>query len=104
MPTRPVEETFLKRAQEDPGFRSALIAESVSLIAEGDVKTAKSILRKYILTTINFENLAKKLGKKPSSIKRMLSEEGNPTITNMAALISSLSQHEGITLNVEAVR
>lgn len=104
MPTRPVSELFLDRAESSPEFRAELIAGAFNLIAEGDVRTAKKILRKYILTTMSFEDLAKALDKKPSSIKRMLSEKGNPTITNMAALIASLSEHEGIKLRVEAVR
>ncbi len=102
--TRPVKETILERAKSSPKFRAALIGEALELIAENDVQTAKSLIRDYVLASIGFEALAKEVGKKPESIKRMLSVKGNPTINNMAALISSLSQHEGITLHVEATR
>lgn len=34
----------------------------------------------------------------------MLSEKGNPTLKNMAALLSSLKLHEGISIHVEATR
>jgi DNA-binding phage protein len=104
MPTRPTGAAFLQRAKRDPAFRAALIGESVELIAEGDVETAKSIIHDYVLASIGFEGLAKRVGKTPESIKRMLSRKGNPTIKNMASLISTISKHEGITIHVEATR
>jgi DNA-binding phage protein len=102
--TRPVKETILQRAKANPEFRAALIGEAVELIAENDVQTAKALIRDYVLASIGFEALAKDVGKKPESIKRMLSAKGNPTINNMAALLSSLQQHEGIQLHVETTR
>jgi len=100
--TRPVSETFLERAKRDPNFRAALIGEALELIAENDIDTAKSLLRNYVLASIGFENLGKEIGKKPENIMRMLSKKGNPTMKNMAALLSSLKQHEGISIRVEA--
>lgn len=102
--TRPVKETVLQRAKASPEFRATLIGEALELIAENDVQTAKALIRDYVLASIGFEALAKEVGKKPESIKRMLSVKGNPTITNMAALLSSLKQHEGIALHVETTR
>lgn len=102
--TRPVSETILKRAKEDPGFRAALIAEAVELMADNDVLTAKNIIRKYVLGAIGFTKLAKEIGKKPESVMRMLSAKGNPTMKNMAALLAALQRHEGIELHVEATR
>lgn len=102
--TRAVKETVLQRAKKNPEFRAALIGEALELIAENDVQTAKTLIRDYVLASIGFEALAKEVGKKPESIKRMLSAQGNPTINNMAALLSSLTQHEGIHLHVETTR
>lgn len=102
--TRAVKETVLQRAKTNPEFRAALIGEALELIGENDVQTAKALIRDYVLASIGFEALAKEVGKKPESIKRMLSASGNPTINNMAALLSSLSQHEGIRLHVETTR
>jgi DNA-binding phage protein len=102
--TRPVKETILNKAKRSPQFRAALIGEALELIAENDVQTAKLLIRDYVLASIGFEALAKEVGKKPESIKRMLSVKGNPTINNMAALLSSLKQHEGIQLHVQTTR
>lgn len=46
------------------------------------------------LASIGFEALAKQIDKKPESIKRMLSAEGNPTLNDMATLLLSLKQQE----------
>ena len=102
--TRPFKESILQRAKANPEFRAALIGEAVELITENDVQTAKSLIRDYVMASIGFEALAKEVGKKPESIKRMLSVKGNPTINNMAALLASLMQHEGIQLHVETTR
>jgi DNA-binding phage protein len=102
--TRSVKETILQRAKSNPEFRAALLGEALELIAENDVRTAKFLIRDYVLASIGFEALAKEIGKKPESIKRMLSIKGNPTINNMAALLSSLKRYEGIQLRVETTR
>ena len=101
---RPVAETILARAKRDPEFRASLLAEAVELMAENDVKTAKRMLRDYVLASIGFEKLAKSVGKKPESLMRMLSEKGNPNLSNVGALLASLTKHEGIDLHVEATR
>jgi len=100
--TRPVSETFLERAKRDPEFRAALIGEALELIAENDLPTAKRIIRDYVLASIGFTDLSKEMGKAPASIMRMLSDKGNPTMKNMAALLSTLKKHEGINIHVEA--
>jgi DNA-binding phage protein len=99
---RPVAETILARAKREPEFRAALIGEALELFADGDVETAKSILRNYVLASTSFVEVAKQLGKKPESIMRMLSTKGNPTMKNMAALLSTMKQHDGVKIDVHA--
>jgi hypothetical protein len=100
--TRPVAETIVARAKREPEFRAALIGQAVECIVENDVRTAKRLIRDYVLASTSFEALSKKIKKKPESIMRMLSDKGNPTISNMAALLSTLKKHEGINIHVEA--
>jgi DNA-binding phage protein len=99
---RPVSETTLARAKRDSEFRAALLAEALECLAENDVRTAKKMIRDYVLASMGFEALAKTVDKKPESLLRMLSEKGNPNLNNVAALLSSLKNHEGISLHVEA--
>jgi DNA-binding phage protein len=101
--TRPVSETIIARAKREPEFRAALIGQAVECIVENDVRTAKRLIRDYVLASTGFEALSKKIKKKPESIMRMLSDKGNPTISNMAALLSTLKKQEGISIHVEAI-
>ena len=100
MPTRPVAETILAKAKSEPAFRAALLAEALELMAENDVETAKSLIRKYVLAAIGYDALAAELGKNKTSIMRMLGPQGNPTMKNMGALLATLQKHEGVHLEV----
>jgi DNA-binding phage protein len=62
------------------------------------------MIRDYVLASIGYTNLAKSIGKKPESVMRMLSDKGNPTLKNMAALLASLQRYEGIELHVAVTR
>ena len=99
---RPAAATFQAKARRDPAFRAALLAEAIELLAQDDVETAKRMLRDYVLASIGYTDLAKRIGKKPESIMRMLSPKGNPTMKNMAALLSTLSRYEGVDIHVQA--
>jgi DNA-binding phage protein len=76
----------------------------VECLLENDVRTAKKMMRDYVLSSIGFEALAKQVNKKPQSLMRMLSDKGNPNLNNMAALLSSLKNHAGIEFHVQATR
>jgi hypothetical protein len=60
--TRSFKEFVEIRIERDPKFRQALFAEAVQTLIEGDVETAKSVLRDYINATIGFPALAKATG------------------------------------------
>lgn len=101
MPTRPFTESVRRRLEQNDGFEAALLAEVGQLYLNGDIETAKGMLATYIKATCGYEDLARRLDKPSSSIKRMLSEKGNPTATNLAALFSSLSAGAGVQYHVE---
>jgi len=102
--TRPFIESVKERAEKDPDFRAALLTEASECFLNGEVSTAKTLLRDYVNATIGFENLSEETGKPTKSLMRMLSKDGNPRADNLALLIASLRTHEGITLHVEATR
>ena len=47
---------------------------------------------------MGFQALAKELDRKPESLVRMLSDSGNPSLSNFAELVECLFEHEGISL------
>lgn len=100
--TRSFKDTVQARVQADPAFRSALLTEAVNAMLGGDVETGKAVLRDYIKATVGFEGLAERTGKPSKSLMRMFSPAGNPAANNLFAVIGSLQQDTGITLEVRA--
>ncbi len=100
--TRDFKETVRQRAQTDPEFRVGLLTEAAECFINGEVDEAKALLRDYINATIGFQELGRITQKKPASLMRMLSAKGNPRAENLARLLQSLRQHEGVKLHVQA--
>ncbi len=102
--TRDFKETVQARAKRDPAFREALLKEGVECLLAGDVETGKILLRDYINGTIGFEELGSLTDKPPKSLMRMFGPDGNPNARNLFEVISRIQQHEGVQLEVNAVR
>jgi DNA-binding phage protein len=101
--TRSFKEFVEIRIERDPKFRQALFAEAVQTLIEGDVETAKSVLRDYINATIGFPALAKATRMPPKSLMRMFGPKGNPTAVNLFGVIVALQERTGVHLEVRAV-
>ena len=102
--TRDFKATVQARAQRDPAFREGLLKEGVECLLAGDVDTGKIVLRDYINATIGFEELGSLTNKPPKSLMRMFGPAGNPYARNVFEVISRMQQHEGVQLEVKAVR
>ena len=100
--TRDFKETILERAQNDAAFRVGLLTEALECLLNNEPDVAKSLMRDYVNATIGFQELGLMLEKEPSSLMRMLSPKGNPSIANMSQVIAAMRQHEGIELHVRA--
>ena len=99
--TRDYKETIRARVQRDPEFRTALLQEAIECLMSGDVETGKAILRDFIKATSGFEELSRKVGKKPESLIRMLGPKGNPTANNLFQIIAQLQKQEGMHLEIK---
>ena len=102
--TRDFKETVQARAQRDPSFREGLLREGVECLLSGDIDTGKVVLRDYINATIGFEKLGSLTNKPPKSLMRMFGPAGNPHARNLFEVISHIQRHEGVHLEVRAVR
>jgi DNA-binding phage protein len=101
--TRSFKEFVKSRVERDPKFRQALFQEAVQTLVEGDVDTAKSVLRDYINATVGFDALAKATKMPPKSLMRMFGPGGNPTATNLFGVIGALQSMTRVHLQVRAV-
>ena len=102
--TRDFKETVQARAERDPAFREGLLKEGIECLLAGDVDTGKIVLRDYINSTMGFEELGSLTDKPPKSLMRMFGPTGNPYARNLFEVISRIQQHEGVQLEVNAVR
>ena len=102
--TRDFKETVQARARRDAAFRERLLREGVECLLSGDLDTGKVVLRDFINATIGFEQLGSLTNKSPKSLMRMFGPDGNPHARNLFEVISRIQQHEGVQLEVKAVR
>jgi DNA-binding phage protein len=101
--TRSFNDLIKSRVAADPAFRQALLQEAVQTMLDGDVATAKSVLRDYINATIGFERLAAATGTPAKSLMRMFGRQGNPTAENLLGVIGVLQKQTGVRLEVAVV-
>ena len=98
--TRDFRELVQKRIASDPGFRDALLRESIDTMLSGDVDTGTATLRDYIKATVGFEKLGEATGTPPKSLIRMLGPRGNPQARNLFGIIGYLQKQAGVELHV----
>jgi DNA-binding phage protein len=95
--------TVRDRADRDPAFRAALYQEAVRAIMEGDLPTAKALLRDYINATVGFTHLGRALGIPVKSLMRMYGPNGNPRADNLLAALARLKADTGLAVQVDAI-
>lgn len=103
-PTRSFSETVMELAERDPVFRDGLLKEAIECLLNGEIEVGKILLRDYINATIGFKELAARTEKPPKSLMRMFGPNGNPNARNLFDVIGCLQKHEGVHLEVHAVR
>ena len=99
--TRDFKQTVVERVQRDPAFDKALLDEAATLFLNGEPDTARLILRDLVNATVGFEGLATATAKPSKSLHRMLSEHGNPSMDNLAAIFGAVRKKLGVKLRVK---
>ena len=69
---------------------------------QGDVDTAKVVLRDHINANIGLPELSRHTRKSPKSLMRMFGPNGNPRTQNLFEVIGCLQRHEGVRFKVES--
>jgi DNA-binding phage protein len=101
--TRDFKETVVERVHREPAFANALLDEASSLFLQGEPETARLILRDLVNATIGFEALADAISTPSKSLHRMLSERGNPSMNNIAAIFNTLSMNLNVQIETHVV-
>ena len=90
--TRDFKATVIARVERDPAFAKGLLDEATALLIAGEAATARVILRDLVNATVGFEKLSKLTDVPSKSLHRMLSAKGNPSMDNLAAILSAVSR------------
>ena len=101
--TRDFKHTVLARVRRDPAFAQALFDEAATLFLNGDPETARLVLRDLVNATVGFERLAEMTGKPIKSLHRMLSQGGNPSMDNLAAIFDAVRHKLKVSIKARAV-
>jgi len=101
--TRDFKQTVVERVQRDPAFAKALLDEAATLFLSGAPDTARLILRDLVNATVGFEQLAQLTHKPSKSLHRMLSQKGNPSMDNLAAIFDAVRGWLKVSFDVRVV-
>jgi DNA-binding phage protein len=101
--TRDFKNSIVERVQRDPAFAKALLDEAASLFLNGEPDMARVILRDLVNATVGFEALAAATSRPSKSLHRMLSENGNPSMDNLAAIFDAIRRNLGVGIQVNTV-
>lgn len=102
--TSDFKETVRARASREPAFATAMLNEAATLFLNGEPQTARLILRDLINASVGFESLAEETNKPSKSLHRMLSEKGNPSMDNLAAIFGAVRKRLGVNMEAHAVQ
>jgi DNA-binding phage protein len=89
--TQDFKKTVVARIEQDPAFAKELLKEATALLVSGEANTARVILRDLVNATLGFEQLARLTDLPSKSLHRMLSPKGNPSMDNLAAILSAVN-------------
>lgn len=89
MPAVDIDVMWSKLLHEDPEARKDILIEIHSLIQDGDVETAKGMLRTLIKATCGFPAISNEVGRNSKSIMRMLSPDVDPGIKAFMAVVKA---------------
>jgi DNA-binding phage protein len=88
-----VQDIVIEKMRNDPRIAPFMLDEIMLNLKNGEHDVAKLLLRDLVHATLGFEELAHQLDKPSKSLHRMLSARGNPTTSNLSAILACVSQY-----------
>jgi DNA-binding phage protein len=80
-----------------------LLDEAIPRFVNGEPESAVLILRDLVNATVGFEALADEIHKPAKSLHRMLSESGNPTMTDVSAIFAAIKRALKVEVRAQVV-
>ncbi|MGS0742719.1 helix-turn-helix domain-containing transcriptional regulator [Glaciimonas sp. GG7] len=101
--TRDFKHTIVERVNRDPAFAKALLDEAATSFLNGEPDVAHLILRDLVNATVGFEQLAELTHKPGKSLHRMLSSNGNPSMSSLAAIFGAVRSRLKVGIEVHTI-
>ena len=76
---------------------------SLTAFLNGEPHVSRLILRDLVNASVGFEDLANETNRPSKSLHRMLSEKGNPSMDNLAAIFSAVRKRLGVAFEAHGV-
>ncbi|TNV17889.1 hypothetical protein FH968_17685 [Buttiauxella sp. B2] len=89
MPAADIDVMWTKLLKEDAGSRKMILEEIHELIRDGEIETAKGMLRTLIKVTCGFPAISNEVGRNSKSIMRMLSPDTDPGVKAFMAVVKA---------------
>lgn len=89
MPAENINEMWVRLLKEDPASRREILTEIHAMIQDGDIETAKGMLRTLIKVTCGFPAISNEVGRNSKSIMRMLSPDTDPGVKAFMAVVKA---------------
>ncbi|HEV1993994.1 MAG TPA: hypothetical protein VGR03_06675 [Candidatus Acidoferrum sp.] len=102
--TRDFRETVQADAKRDPAFRRGLLSDALESLLSGEVALGKELLRDYINATVGFPRLAAQTKIHAKTLHQMFGPHGNPTASNLFAIVAYLQDAEGVRFELRSPR
>lgn len=98
MPTIPYRAAIKDMVEDNPGMAAEMLEDSINTILSGDLDEGRLLLRQFVHATMGFKELARLTGKDDKNLMRSLSASGNPTATNLLAILRACMDAQGVTV------
>jgi DNA-binding phage protein len=85
-------ERQVQELRDDPVLLRGLLDDALRELIYGDEQAALILLRDIIAAAGGFPQLAHDIDVHPKALHRMFSDRGNPTTTNLAAILRALTK------------
>ncbi len=100
----PFAPSFTGRLRRDPALARAVLVEAVQALLDNELSVARALLRDAIKASIGYGALSKRVGVTAPSLARMFGANGNPTASNLFAVIAALQRDGSARLEVRLGR
>lgn len=103
MPTTTYESGLKAMINENPEMAIEMLEDAVNAMMSGDLDDGRLLLRQYIKATTGFAELGRQMGKDDKNLMRSLRASGNPTASNLFAILHACTEAQGVKIAAHLV-